>query len=182
MEEQAPAGPPGTATKRTNQAHLVKELWLPYNQEIRESGGYWACCCFQGHIPLPVSLGAGRHCLHCWFRNTPPGPKSGNQKVGSNIGSGAWSACYLGTSKTNLSLPISLRVESGSCPRTSSKESGGIFISPASAVQEGTMDRGWSECWANPSISNAVLYTVESWEGCSFLFSVKLVFVCWWKE
>lgn len=136
----------------------------------------------QGHVPLPVSLGAGHHCLHCWFRNTPPGPKSRNQEAGSNIGSRAWFAGYICTSKTNLSLPISLRVESGSCPSTSSKESGNIIIFPASTVQEGMMDRGWSGCWANTSISKVVVYMVESWEDISFLFSVKLVFVCWWKE
>lgn len=82
---------------------LAKELWYPYNQEIRESGGHWACCWCQGHIPLPVHLGAECHYLLCWLRNTPSGPKSRNQEAGSKTGSGAWSACYICTNKTNLS-------------------------------------------------------------------------------
>lgn len=83
LEEQAPAGPPGAAIKRTT--HTAQQR----NKDFSTIGKLVHCWLW-GHVTLAVSLGSGCHRLDCQFRNTSPGPKSRGQEAGSIIvGSGA---------------------------------------------------------------------------------------------
>ena len=71
-----------------------------------------------GSHDLSCESGSGSHCLHCWFRNVPPGPKFRGQEADSIIvASRAKVFCSICSSKMIISLVPQLRFEPGSCPK-----------------------------------------------------------------